>query len=548
MLEPAKIIELTSKTIDDFSIGYIEAGEGYKFRTKLFLDVLFLYINSVDVKNPDLLGKTNKNTYIYEVQDEIQKIKEQVRLDIKDINFLVNGASSLSRFIAKAANRKVLKENQFATEMDNIADDGVDFGSGFLKVWRDGKGKLNLRSVDPYKLIFDQYNFKEGLKIERLRRTYRQILADEKYDADVRNLLAQKISDDEKDKSVVIYQVLKPNVKGGNDIYIVDIENELVYYKFENDENVQYYKWDYEKRKGFPDALGRGANERVFNVIVQSKVNRTRMDEVMAVASKLPLQKEIDHEKENLVGKSVVKLKTGQIMGHKGNAIETMNLGGDKQVAFITNQLNELTAKASTLLNVGDALQGNTLPSGTSGALGNLLTENASSVHKEVQKHFAQFLSGVYNERITPFILSVFDKLENIEKHLDPNDIRMVRESVIDYLTLQKQIDAAILDQPFNIADAKEEVKQDIKGRDLISGDLLDKLKGEVKGIETFITGEKKSKAQTVAFLREIRNTYLSNPDAFQQPFFVELLKKEAEHEAGISGLEIDNLLKELTQ
>mgnify|MGYP006866487999 FL=1 len=61
-----------------------------------------------------------------------------------------------------------------------------------------------------------------------------------------------------------------------------------------------------------------------------------------------------------------------------------------------------------------------------------------------------------------------------------------------------------------------------------------------------FITTENVSKAQTVAFLRDLRQTYLSNPQAFTSPFFLELIKKEAEYETGLSSLEVETILKEL--
>lgn len=549
MLEDRRVIEFTGNFVDSFQNGYLEGAMGYKFRTKTFLDVIFLYINSVDTSNPDILGKTNKNTFIYEGQDAIRKIKEQVGLDTRDMNFLIHGASSLPRHIVKAANRKTLKDNDFDVEMDAVEENGVDFGSGFLKVWKNSDGDLRMRSVDPYDIIFDQYNFAKGAKVERLRRSYREIIADEKYRQTARDILAERFkTPEEREKQIVLYQLAKPNPDGGYDIYVVDTENELVYYSHEGNEDIDYFKWDYQRRRGFPDALGVGANEQIFNIIVQNKVNRERMDDVMRVASKLPLQKKIDNERDKIVGKNIGQIKTGEVMGYRNEPIAPMELGGVKQVEFINSQLAELTQKGAEQLNMNDALQGNTLPSGTSGVLGNLLTENASSVHKEVQDSYAKFLSNVYDKRVTPYILSIFDREEDIERHLDPNDARLVRENVINYLTLQKQIDAEIEGRPFNIAEAREEVKQELTSKKLISGDLLDRLKEEVQGIETFITGEKKSKAQTVAFLREVRKQYQANPEVFQQPFYVELLKKEAEYENGISGLEIDNLLKELEQ
>lgn len=542
------VLNQAKKTINDYNNGALESAMGYKFRTRAFLEVLFLYLNSVDVKNPDLLGKNNRNTFIYEARGEIEKIKEQIRLDIIDLNFQIPGASTLGRFIPKAANRKMLEDNDFAEDLDFIVDDAADFGSGFLKVW-ESKGHVNLNAIDPFNMIFNQYNFKDGLKAERMRKSIKWVLENEKYDADARELLRGETAQDEMENEITFYQTIEDNKDGSQRVSIVDLDREEVYYTYtSNKKLISYYKFDRKKRKGFADALGVGYNEEIFNRLVQSKVNRERMDRVMEVASVLAFQKQMDNERDSYVGKEVVKLKPTAILGHKGNKIEPLDTGGVKQANLINQQLGEIINSVPQDLNVGDALQGNTLPSGTSGALGNLLTENQSSVHKEVQKKYANFLGIVYKERLTPYLLRVFDSADNLKDYLDPNDIKLVEKNVINYMVILKQIDAVINDEPFNMGLAKEEVKRELKGKPLISGDLLEQLRSEVQGIRTYITGEKINKAQTVAFIRELRAQYQANPEQFKDPFFISLIKKEAEFEAGLEPIEIDNLLVEITQ
>src|SRR5690606_14162379 len=117
----------------------------------------------------------------------------------------------------------------FAEIMDQVPDDAADYGSGFLKIWEVG-GELKMRSVDPYSLVFDQYNFKDGAKIERIRTTPRAIIENDKYNADARTLLSQRVSDDDMDKPFTIYQRVQEYPNGSQQIDIVDTENELVYY------------------------------------------------------------------------------------------------------------------------------------------------------------------------------------------------------------------------------------------------------------------------------------------------------------------------------
>lgn len=550
--EQLKRIEKIKNTIDNFNTGYLEMNLGYKFRTKQFLDIIFLYTNSVDVKNPDILGKTNRNTFVYEVQSAIRKIKQQVRLDIKDLNFTINGASTLARFIPRSANRKILKDNNFSEIMDEVPDNAVDFGSGFLKVW-EVNGKLKIRSIDPYAITFNQYNFKDGLKIEKIRKTIREVLLDEKYDAVAKSILEKKTKQDELDNDIILHQSVQDFTDGTQQISVVNLDYELEFYNYKTKKGeekiIKYYKYDLEKRKGFPDALGVGCNERVFNKLVQSKVNRERMDKVMEIASKLPFQKQIDNERDNMVGKEVIKLETSAIIGHKGNPITPLDTGGVKQISLIRQNLNEIIQTIGTDLNVGEALQGNTLPSGTSGVLGNLLTENSASVLKEYQKNYAKFLDWVYSDSIIPYMLGLFNSDEDMRKYLTPNDVKLVERSVKNYLIAQKYIDSVIAGEEFNQVIAEAQVKEEMsKRKPIIAGELLNQLREEMKGIETYISGENVSKAQIVGFIRELQARYTANPQIFNDPFILELIKKEAEYDAGMSGLEIDALIETIPE
>lgn len=549
--EKNTIIESTKKCINQYNEGYLEMAMGYKFRTKPFLDILFLYINSVDTKNPDLLGANNKNTFVYEAQSQIRKIKEQVSLDIRDFNFLVPGASTLSRFVVKAANRKMLKDNNFAEVVDDISDDAVDYGSGFLKIW-ESKGELKMEAVDPFFIIFDQYNFKKGKKIERLRRTVREIVENKKYDKEARIILSDKTKEEDFDNEIVIYQTVQDFPDGTQEINVVDTDNDLIFYHFKTEKGskkiVRYYKYDFEKRRGFPDALGIGCNERIFNKLVQSKINRERMDKVMEISSKLVFQKQIDNEKDNLVGKDFINIKDGVILAYKGNKLEPLNTDGIKQANLINQQLGEIINTIGTSLNMTDALLGKTLPSGTSGVQANLLTENASSVFKDEQEDYAKFWDMVYRESIIKWMIKVIHSKEDLRRYLDPNDIKIIELSERRYRIAMKYVDSVIAGEPFNLALAEQQVKNEIKSQGVISGDLLDMLKNEVEGIETYISGENFNKAQAVAFVRELRQTYATNPQILQDPIFRNLITKEVEYDAGLSGLEIEQLLEDASQ
>ena len=545
--DKTKMIEKIKKHIDDYNTGYLEMSLGYKFRTKQFLDVLFLYTNSVDVKNPDILGATNKNTFVYEAQSSIRKVKEQIRLDIKDINFMIEGAMPLSRFIPKAANRKVMKDNNFAQTLDEVPDNAVDYGSGFLKIWKTKDGKINMKSIDPYYMIFNQYNFKDGLKTEKFTRTIREVIEDDKYNSDARLKLKNETDEKNLDDMMALYQIVQDLPDGSQRVIVSEPYQDLLFYDYTTKEKlVKYYKYDLEKRKGFPDALGIGFNERVFNKLVQSKVNRERLDKVLSIASKLAFQKQIDNQRDNMVGKDFVDLEDGAIIGHKGNPITALNTDGAKQVTLLRSEIVSVMNSIGNDLNTPEALQGNNLPSGTSGVLGNLLTENASSVLKEFRKSYANFLDYVYQDSILKYILDNLKTDDDLKKYLTPNDYRLVKLSIKKYLVASKYIDSVIENRPFDRAVAEAEAEKELNKKKIIPGELLKKLRDEMEGITTYISGENISKAQAVAFLNDLQAKYLANPQALKDPFIKSLITRIAEYDAGISSLEVEQLFEEI--
>lgn len=552
-MEENKIIDNAKNDVKKFGNGFIEVGGlGYKFRTREFLDLIFLYKNQVDVANPDILGKNNRNTFFYELNSQTNKIKEQIELDLKDLNLLIPG-DEMSRFVLKAGNQNFLRKNNVGEVCDEVSDNMVDYGSGFLKIWKDSKGKLCAKSIDPFYIIFNQYNFKKGDKIESFTRTVYEIMNDDKYtnEAKVKYLGLFPNYKEEKDianKVIKLYQVVN-DTKDNQTISVVDIENEILCYTFTTKEKlVRYYKFDYIKRSGFTDALGVGVNELVFNKIVQSKVNRTRLDRVMEISSKIVFQKFIDNENENLVGRDVVSLDDNEIIGYtnKDGAIQPLNLGGNNQITMLTNELTRISNSIGADTSVFDALSGKTLPSGTSAQLGNLLTENASSTFTKIREKYARGWAEVYKETIIPYFMDNFDNLTDLKTILTGTDLLIVKNKVKKYLVARQYALSVIDNVPFDKVKAEKEAEQEIKKNAIVIGDYFKEIKKNLDNVSIFISGEEINKPAATALLQDLRTVYAQNPALLRDPFYTSAIKKQAEYDAGLSEYEIDLLLEQV--
>jgi hypothetical protein len=549
----AELIAKVNSTIDSYNEGYLTIGDfGYKYYPKKMTDIVYLYAHNVDTSNPDLLGITNKNTQRNPIQSIERKWQEQTNIDLKDINFLLSGATPMGRFVPKAANRKIMKDNNFDEVIDQVNINSIRYGSGYLKQWRNEDKELKMKQIEPYAMVFDIYNFKKGLKIERIKKTPREISSEETYEQEPANLLLGQISKEKLDDEILLFQVVQDYPDGTQSIYIVSTEYELVFYKYttkkSEDKIISYKKNNFINREGFEDAPGIGLYELVFNELVQSKVNYERMDRVMEIATKIMYQKKIDGTVDNVAGKNVIKFKDGAVLGYAENKLEPLNAGGMNQITALRNELNELTSSFPNSLNMSDALLGKVLPAGSSGEYASILAENSSSVLKEYQKKYTNFIDRVYTDEdgVIPYMLDVLNTDDDLQKYLTPNDYKLLKRGVKNYLLVQEQINAVLNNEEYDPAEANEKVEREMKKKKIVPGDLLEKLREEWEGLETFISYEKVSKGQILAFLNKVEQLYLSNPQALQDPFIRETLSKQAEYDAGMSVLEIEELFQSL--
>ena len=252
----SEILDIGKKTIDDYTDSGLETESGYSFRTRDFWQIIFLYTNFVSANDRDLLGVDNRNTFVNEALEYVNKAISETQIDLKDINFLYHGEMALASFVIRSANRRMLRENNFSVGLDHCLQDAQTYGTGFLKVWK-LRGKKKMKCVDPLFLIFNQYNFAAGMKIEVLNKTREQIINDEKYDEDARERFANATQADSQGGTVnneynyQLYQGVTDREDGSQEMSVFDVENKIVFYNEEfRKPIVKYFKFDRKKDVG----------------------------------------------------------------------------------------------------------------------------------------------------------------------------------------------------------------------------------------------------------------------------------------------------------
>lgn len=539
-----EIIKKTQEVITTFKHGALTLGNrGYKFRYYDFINVAYLYLHGVDGSTPDLLDPDSDNSFIADFIGPLNKINEQTRIDLKETGFIVESDSELAEFIAKAANRSVLtgKDNNWTEEQERTTDDANWYGSGYKKIWHvDGIQKH--RNLDPWAIIWDLHDFKKSDKIERLNKRVKDVLKKEHYNAKAKIFYKNKYKD-ELETRIDLYQHVTDDM-----LYIIDIEEDFILYKTKRPKGLHYVKYDHEKRRGFPDAPGRGMFEKVLNIIVQSNVARKRIEAIQEITSNLVFAKIKDGDGDKIVNRKFQNLKTGLVIPVTSidHIPQKIDLGGEKQLVELQNKVVSMRETIDSIWNSPDVLQGEAkdLGANSSGIAIQSLAEYASSVHKDVKKRYARVAEGEYQNYIEPYVLTVFDSQADIKKFLTPTEMNVVKRNVKDSMLAMAQLEAASRGEEFNLAVESESLEEELKKRHFIPGALLDKLRENVKGIKAVISGEKASRQVVAEFYQSIKADYMVNPQIFQDPAYVALLKKTAKV-YNIDELEITEFIKE---
>jgi len=549
-----KIIEETKALVNQWENGSLEVGNlGYRFQYYKFINIAYLYLHGVDAKNPDLMDEKNPHNFVADFLDTITKINEQTRIDFKELGFIVEGHSELAKYIAKAANRKALTINNDWTEVqERVTDDANWYGSGYKMIYQ-VKGVQKHKHLSPQRLIWNLHNFTESPKIIKINRTVQEVVDNERYKQEARTDLENIYQDDLEKKTgkrIDLFQYVDKE-----NMYIVDILNNLVFLEGDRPKGMAFTMYSHEYRRGFSEAPGRGVFEKIMNVVVQNKVARERYNEVEAIASKLVLAKKVDGKNDKVQNKQIQNLKTGLIIPVTDleNIPQAVRIDGQAQLNELMTKIGQTKELYQTMLNVPEVLNGDakTLGANTSGIAIQSLAENASSVHKDVKKRYARVSEYEYTNYILPYILKVFSSEDNVKKYLNPTEWNVVKKNIIDFELAVKQ--AELLGQGMEpgevqkqLQDEEVKLRKEFKNdKKIISKEMLEALREDVKAIQIVVSGEKVSRQVKTEFFNGIEERYMANPQILDDPKYIGIMKRQAKN-LGLDELEITEFINDI--
>lgn len=532
------------------------------------------YLNSAHISGEtDSLGRPKPFFNI--VSSAVNIWYRATDIDRKDIKFVPNSASSVVlALVANVMLQNWMDENRFGQFLNQWGRSLARYGSSVPKfVEKDGK---LIPTVIPWnRLIADAVDFDALPRIEKIYYTPSQLRQHPEYDQDAVDALINavqsrrtldKLTKDTQNEFIEVYEV-----HGELDTRLLDkkpkltIPNKDIKYRqqmhvvsfLEKDRPGEYDDYTLFKGKEGKDpymktdliqedgrTLSIGAVEYLFDA--QWMVNHTakNMKDTLDLASKMIFQTaDSRYSSRNVLS----AIETGDILvwdKQLGSELTQINTG-KPDIQALQNFSQQWQTMAQDLTSTPDALRGNTLPSSTPYALGNLLSENASNLFELMTENKGLAIEDMMRTYVIPHLKKQLKHRDEIVAILDDAGVQQIdamyipREAIKRHNNRVKQQTFDAVDQlaqggtpspiqPFNQPQEEANVRQELgplgNQRFLKPDDMGEKQWSELfsdfqwDNIRVQVTNENGDTKAVLATLSSLLQTIAPNPMILQDP------------------------------
>lgn len=499
-------------------------------------------------------------------------------IDRKDINMKETNSDDYFRsFVASKFNHTLMNKMKLQDYLNEWGEDLPTYGSVITEVIEKGKKELSISVLDWATTVCDPANFdsKPLIKLLTLTPGELRLKEDEGWDADViEDLIAAKREERKNLKGDIIYEdpayitvyevhgllansYLKDEAKEADEkkyslqMHVIAMHREdegerqdfTLYRGKEKKSPHSISHW--KKTKG--RTLGVGVVEDMFEPQIWHNYAAKKIKDQLDLASVTILQS----SDGNLAARNVLNnLQNGDFIVHALNQpITPINVQPQGVEGWQQYQASA-KAVAEQITSTPDAIQGNTMPSGTAFRQVAMLNNEAHSYFDYITENKGNYLEFLYREYIIPFIKRQLDHTDEIVALLDSHEIEFYDNHVADLAVteeLKKQTLAGAVVSPIQLDQLRQQKLQDLKKtgakRYMNPGGKTWKnyFKDFEWEVEINITGEAEDKKTTIDTLFNALQTVAQNPAILQNPTTKMLFMRLLEASDIVSPLEIEN-------
>lgn len=554
---PDSIHQIVRDAETNYVNGETRLGEHVTWSMYEVVERISAYLNSKHVSGAeDSLGR--EKPFFNIVTAAVNIWYRATDLDRKDIAVAADKATNVAvAFLASVHLQNWMKKARFGVFLNLWGRTLAQYGSAVVKfVKKDGE---LIASVVPWnRLIVDPVDFNALPRIEKIYKTPAQLRKMAEYDQDVVESLVtalearETLDGEKKDNKADFVELYE--VHGELPEYFLkdDQTNDRTDGKTKYRQQMHVIAWvqskegetqDFTLYKGREErdpymithlieedgrTLAIGAVEYLFDAQWMQNHTMKAWKDQMDLASKLVFQTADAH----FQGSNVLSaIESGDIMIHDDQKpLELLpNTGHD--VTNLQAFKEQWAALAREITSTPDAMRGNTLPSGTPYALGQLLATQSQSLFEIMTENKGLAVEDMLREFVIPFLKSKMDTTDEVAATLEAHDIHKLDEMYVPREAIRRhtaKAKAALLKgevpEPFDPAAAQAEVRQSLaplgNQRFFSPGDV--KWKEALKYLEweldVNITGEQRDKQAVMTTLSTVLQTIATNPAVLQEP------------------------------
>lgn len=508
-------------------------------------------------------------------------------LDRKDIKFIPqDSASVVLAFVGNVLLQNWMTENAFGQFLNAWGRSLACYGSAICKfVEKDGE---LIPSIVPWnRFIADPVQFDALPRIEKLYFTPAQLRQNKAYNQEVIDgLIKSKVSRRTLDKMqkdtmndfIEVYEVHgmidSRCLEDYPDLSIADDEIKYVqqmhvisYMQTSGDRgDLSYNDYCLYKGREAKDpyvithlieqdgrTLAIGAVEYLFDAQWMQNHTIKNMKDTLDIASRLIFQT----SDSSFVGRNVLTaIESGDIMIHSLNQ-PLVRIANDKpDISALQNFGLQWQSLGRELTSTPDALRGNTLPSGTPYALGQLLTNNSTSLFEVMTENKGLALEEILREHVIPHLKKQLRNTDEVVAILDDAGITEIDSIYIPHEAIKRynqntkqQILSGQTPQPFDQMGAQAAVKQQTatlgNKRFFVPDDIEKKTWADIfsdfawERVRVEITNEQSDKMAVLQTLSTVLQTLATNPGALADPNMKLVFNKIISETGAISALQL---------
>jgi hypothetical protein len=498
-------------------------------------------------------------------------------IDRKNIRFRATKQKEIIPvFLANCILQNWMREVNFGSFLNEWGRVLSRYGSAVTKfVERDGLLDIGVASWN--KLITDQIDFENNVKIFKFYLTPAQLRLNPTYDQEVvkalleteqsRETLGNQTIDTLSDY-IELYEVqgnlplsmITDNDKDDNtycdQIHIISFSGksqDFSLYKGKLKKQ-QYHKADLIKEDG--RALGIGAVEHLFQAQWMSNHSVKLYKDQMELVSKVIYQT----ADKNYAGRNALtSIENGDIFIHEPNSPLTQVNNTGHDLTSITNFMVQWQTQGKEITSTPDAISGNTMPSGTAYRQVAILNQESHSLFELMTENKGLALEEMFREWIIPYIRKQLNNKEEIAVVLDDAGIKQldtwyttgVANKKVNQIIIDKALNAEIVtpeEQASMVAGETSQIQSELSKlgnqRFIKPSEIDDKTWKDIldinwDSVEVEITNEQSDKEAVLTTLTTVMQTVAQNPAVLQDPNMKLLFNKILEMTGQVSSVEL---------